>query len=1173
MATLPLDVHEVLEQEYEARYQSAPPPLPTGALYDADQIIDPTWARSILVDCHLDDPKQTVLALLNALVSNGSGIGNLVDSPVLSQNGVTMVENHAEYEAAAKNKEEVRRRIVDAAFCGAVKSLRDLRLGTLFAALHAKGDDDAARSALCISGGGIRSATFALGVIQGLAGAGILDKFHFLSTVSGGGYIGSWLSSWARRHREGMTGVQKDLVRGDTAVGGTIVNGQPEEKTDVPPSKIDPEAQPVRHLREYSNYLSPRLGLTSADSWTIVALYVRNLLLNLLVLVPILAALISYPRFFAWFLSKVKYAEGIGWLDARYLMTAAIVCIGIGFAYLGSSRPVEHGRKAAKNALFRFSANKRFILGCVVPLTVAAIFLALFWARESTHPNLLERPWFWWHAGVGWFLMIVAPFARYYGRVKRASAADRRDPIGKDASKSLAKKFGAELFAAIAGIVTNAALLFLIAEKVFRFPLHKVTSSQPWIPVLRPLVDSGQISSTYVCVAVPLVLLVFFVQASVFVGLASRVNEEYDREWWGRAGAWLIFFAFVIAVSSVVCVFGPALLYHAPVILGSLGGVSGIVAALVGHSAKTSASKTAEKSTTSSTVSSITSALLVPLFCLVLLAAISLGTTWLFQQFRNTKPPVTTPFEAQFESSAEEKLPVKVGTHTFVQTTVVPKLPAFSKADALTSAHLATIQDTHAYELVFLIALAVVAYLLSKAIGVNRFSMHAFYRNRLIRAYLGASRYGRDPDLFTGFDANDNLQMYELRRDLIWTSHFANAGDFIDTLAKNKAADVAKTIWTSLDAVTQQKIGGGDRDHDVVDSVAQHVNALILDHKLTRAAIDAAFPGQLPPKPAGPMHVVNTTLNLTSGENLAWQQRKGESFTVSPMHCGSFYLGYRDARQYGGPDGISLGNAVTISGAAANPNQGYNSSVPLAFLMTLLNVRLGAWLGNTGVAGGKSFTEAHPDSNLKPLFAELSGSSTDTYDWINLSDGGHFENLALYEMVLRRCRYIVVSDGGCDPTFTFDDLGNAIRKIRTDLGVPIDIEKMAMVPRAEPGAPLKSGSYIATATIRYSAIDGSKPSSDGVLIYLKPSVYEGVFLPRDVYNYAQQSPSFPHEPTSDQFFSESQFESYRALGRHVVNVICGNYKDATAPPPRTPYAAAFDTVAKFARDVAKRAEM
>jgi hypothetical protein len=204
--------------------------------------------------------------------------------------------------------------------------------------------------------------------------------------------------------------------------------------------------------------------------------------------------------------------------------------------------------------------------------------------------------------------------------------------------------------------------------------------------------------------------------------------------------------------------------------------------------------------------------------------------------------------------------------------------------------------------------------------------------------------------------------------------------------------------------------------------------------------------------------------------------------------------------------------------------------------MTLLNVRLGAWLGNPGLPGDGTFTKSNPRGNLETLFWELSGRTNDQCPWVSLSDGGHFENLGLYEMVLRRCRFIVLTDGGCDPTFNFDDLGNAIRKIRTDLGVPIEIKSRDMYPRPQPGQPLISGSYVATATIRYSAIDNTK--QDGVLIYLKPSVYDEDYLPRDVYNYAQSSETFPHESTSNQFFTESQFESYRALGRHVIDVLC-----------------------------------
>src|SRR5207302_5976119 len=212
------------------------------------------------------------------------------------------------------------------------KPLRDIRLASVYANIRKRGgtpDHEGAPTAHCISGGGIRTATFALGVLQGLAGASILDKFHYLSTVSGGGYIGSWLSSWARRHPKGMSGVQEDLVCADTAFEATVDYVKPanppvtdatlpiasDSKADqkkatqnaarkvaLPKAKIDPEPRPIRHLRDYSNYMSPRLGVTSADTWTMAALYLRNLLLNLLILVPILALLLAIPRMFSWML-------------------------------------------------------------------------------------------------------------------------------------------------------------------------------------------------------------------------------------------------------------------------------------------------------------------------------------------------------------------------------------------------------------------------------------------------------------------------------------------------------------------------------------------------------------------------------------------------------------------------------------------------------------------------------------------------------------------------------------------------------------------------------------------------------------------------------------------------------------------------------------------------------
>jgi hypothetical protein len=227
---------------------------------------------------------------------------------------------------------------------------------------------------------------------------------------------------------------------------------------------------------------------------------------------------------------------------------------------------------------------------------------------------------------------------------------------------------------------------------------------------------------------------------------------------------------------------------------------------------------------------------------------------------------------------------------------------------------------------------------------------------------------------------------------------------------------------------------------------------------------------------------------------------------------------------------------MTISGAAASPNMGQMSSPLVTFLMTLFNARLGAWLGNPGPAGRKTFDKAAPTQSIQPIFAEMFGMTSDQNRYVNLSDGGHFENLALYEMVLRRNRLIVVSDGGADPKCTFQDLGNAVRKIRVDFGIRIEFNSpMAIYARNQAPADGPTA-YWAIGRVRYADADmrgpGNRDDYDGIVIYIKPAVYKNE--PRDVYNYAQTSPTFPHESTTDQFFSESQFESYRALGDYIV---------------------------------------
>jgi hypothetical protein len=223
---------------------------------------------------------------------------------------------------------------------------------------------------------------------------------------------------------------------------------------------------------------------------------------------------------------------------------------------------------------------------------------------------------------------------------------------------------------------------------------------------------------------------------------------------------------------------------------------------------------------------------------------------------------------------------------------------------------------------------------------------------------------------------------------------------------------------------------------------------------------------------------------------------------------------------------------MTTSGAAVSPNMGAASSPSLTFLLATLNARLGVWLGNPGAPGDKTWMLKTPVFGVTTLVNELLGRTTDKSRYVYLSDGGHFENLALYEMVARRCRYVIVSDAGCDTRYCFDDLANAIRRIRIDFGIPIEFPS---------GVPITAGgsgkARWAVGTIGYSAIDPT--AQNGILIYLKPALIGDE--PIDVVNYARAHPAFPQESTMNQWFDTAQFESYRTLGLYTVQSLTRMY--------------------------------
>ncbi|MDO9414141.1 MAG: patatin-like phospholipase family protein [Pseudolabrys sp.] len=875
-------------------------------------------------------------------------------------------------------------------------------------------------AALCLSGGGIRSATFGLGIIQALAqyrldgepaekritrdayeanaNECLLSRFHYLSTVSGGGYIGSWLSAW--RQRNDFPTVWRNLS----------------SRPDGP----DVEAPEISWLRAYSNYLTPKVGLFSADTWTGIAIYIRNLLLNWLVIIPAVAVVLAVLKMIVTGSVWLAGIDQVWWPHALSLL-AGIACLILAQRFATHYRPTRRPPPPPlpKPPAERVDPNNidqtRYLLNGLIWSLLSAL-LVTSTLTSAVGVRLAGDA----SSGGALILGAVAGMIIYaLGWIAGLPENNRlKDFLRWSASGSV---YG--------GLVGLGAYLFTLM-----MPYADICPRSIW-NLLIPIVFG-----------VPWVLFSQLAADMIFVGLVSyEANSDSDREWLGRAAGWQAATAVIWILATFITFAGGYFLLddvygkHIAPYLVSAGGISGALTAWLGKKGSGDAKPKLEKQPASAIAKKFGMALAGPVFAALLVVGISVVLDKLL---------------------LGRSLLLGLTEKTW----------------------------TTSYILIWLsIGLAVafvIAWIASRNVNINRFSIHALYRNRLVRGYLGASRPDRYPDRFTGFDEDDNPDIHEL-----WPP---------------KAIEPSKKNTYCL------------------------------------------------------FHVVNITLNIVEATRLAWQQRKAESFTVTPLHSGTFHKGYRPSIEYASPrGGISLGTAMAISGAAASPNMGYNSSTSVTLLLALFNVRLGWWLGNPGKEGESTYQEEGPSTAIRPLVEETFGLTTDTKPWVYLSDGGHFENLGIYEMVRRRNRFILVVDGGCDPDYKFEDLGNAIRKIYIDLGVRIfikDLDQLRNRPTADvlavaikalgeaeekdkPPIP-----YFAVGTIGYREADGDE-CEDGVLLYVKPA-YHGVSSVEDagVRSYANESQSFPHEPTGDQWFTESQFESYRSLAFDIARTFMKGQK-------------------------------
>ena len=905
-------------------------------------------------------------------------------------------------------------------------------------------------SALCLSGGGIRSAAFSLGIIQALADRGLLQKFEYLSTVSGGGYIGAWLS--ARLHRTGNSDqVMKEL------------RSRRENS--------DSEAKPIEHLREYSSYLTPKVGLLSADTWTALAIILRNTLLNWLILVPliclpviavkVIAALVHTGRFgyapwgsataaavcclllvlsIGYQLCRLYVSREISpaateqkWFLWLSVLSAAIV--GGGVAWLANQQLEHQGLTLADALLAPTNASSNWHeLRLFAALVITGLLASAFALLGKRHPH-----WFCLRVkDAGWIFlawMIIGLFsglvmwvgewvARYvpniwhrwgsmaalgiflYGLTALGASALARRSNRQLSWPRLLVKDAHWIFLAWIGIGLFSGFVMWVGE---------------WVAPNVPSIWHGWGSMA----ALGIFLYGLTALGASAVARRSKLQPPWDlcvkdagRNILAWAATGLLWGSVMWVGVRLYWMIGP-LAIDRQVLLVVFGLPWLLLAMRVGQLVYIGGRSYSRPSDFEREWLGRAAGwfLIVALAWIVLSILVLLGTA-LYQY--STVVQSELPKWVAGISGASGAVTAFLGMSSFspgrgrardwkgvaanVGLAVAGPLFAgtllillsmlfdwvvvggpYSQSVMFTGRQ---VDKDYCSEWVWtggvsgvLIFIMVAADLF---INVNRFSLHALYRNRLIRAFLGgANDPGRRPDGFTGFDQYDNLRV----------------GD----------------LWPSEPGPHQ----------------------------------DAKW---------RPFHIINMTLNLASTGNLAWQQRKGISFTVTPKFCGAAGgdFGYRRTKEYGDPgDGISLGTAMAISGAAVSPNMGYHSSPSIAFLLTFFNVRLGWWLGNPGAAGERMWFERMrlgrhrpyqtdaPRSALWPLLSELFGLTKEDSRFVYLSDGGHFENFGLYEMVRRRCQLIIICDGAQDRDRKFEDLGNAVRKIWIDLGVRVELRGFA----------------------------------------------------------------------------------------------------------------------------------
>jgi hypothetical protein len=270
---------------------------------------------------------------------------------------------------------------------------------------------------------------------------------------------------------------------------------------------------------------------------------------------------------------------------------------------------------------------------------------------------------------------------------------------------------------------------------------------------------------------------------------------------------------------------------------------------------------------------------------------------------------------------------------------------------------------------------------------------------------------------------------------------------------------------------------------------------------------------------AAPFALINCHLIAPRSPIASCRDRGGDSFLLSPLYSGSHATGWRKTASWPRRRPMTLGTAMAISGAGLTPDaadggHGATRGRLISAVMALFNLRLAHWIDNPDPRIGRR-ARGVPSVFAPGLRQGVLGLGLSEQEpWVQLSDGGHFDALGLYELVRRQLDLIIVSDAS--PGSGFESLGRVTQRVRSDFGAEI---------RLEIGASFTEHGY-ASGSIHYPS------GQQATLIYLKTVLTPE--LPIDVRSYAQEHPAFPQTAASDYWCDENEFEAYRTLGYTIA---------------------------------------